>query len=105
MAEFQRTTVGGVSVSRMIIGTNWFLGIRTPAQQGPFHYSYQTAKNIADIIRFSSTTELYADGDDQRSCKKPSKSLRNGRGGKVITIYTPVSTFSPGTAESEPERC
>ena len=24
--EFPRTTVGGVSVSRMIIGTNWFLG-------------------------------------------------------------------------------
>ena len=26
MDKFPRTTVGGVSLSRMIIGTNWFLG-------------------------------------------------------------------------------
>ena len=26
MGGFPRTTVGGVSLSRMIIGTNWFLG-------------------------------------------------------------------------------
>ena len=26
MQEFPRTTVGGVSLSRMLIGTNWLLG-------------------------------------------------------------------------------
>ena len=26
MKEFPRTTVGGVSLSRMLIGTNWLLG-------------------------------------------------------------------------------
>ncbi len=26
MSEFPRTTVGGVSLPRMIIGDNWFLG-------------------------------------------------------------------------------
>ena len=26
MSDFPRTMVGGISTSRMIIGTNWFLG-------------------------------------------------------------------------------
>ncbi len=26
MTTFPRTEIGGISVSRMIIGTNWFLG-------------------------------------------------------------------------------
>jgi len=26
MSDFPRTDVGGLSLSRMIIGTNWFLG-------------------------------------------------------------------------------
>ena len=26
MGDFPRTTVGGISISRMVIGTNWFLG-------------------------------------------------------------------------------
>ena len=51
MTNFPRTTVGGVSLSRLIIGTNWFLGYS--------HYSVakdnlikdvQTRDKIADIL-------------------------------------------------------
>ena len=48
---FPRTVVGGVSVSRMLIGTNWFLGYsHTSAAKDRFITSYQTRQNIADIL-------------------------------------------------------
>lgn len=48
---FPRTVVGGVSVSRLLIGTNWFLGYsHTSAAKDRFITSYQTRKNIADIL-------------------------------------------------------
>jgi hypothetical protein len=51
MIEFPRTTVGGVSVSRMIVGTNWFLGYsHTSAAKDRFIKSYQTRERVADIL-------------------------------------------------------
>ena len=48
---FPRTTVGGVSVPRMIVGTNWFLGAtHRSAAKDKFIRSYQTSENIADIL-------------------------------------------------------
>ncbi|HNR30262.1 MAG TPA: hypothetical protein PKI11_05195 [Candidatus Hydrogenedentes bacterium] len=51
MNMFPRTDVGGVSVSRMIIGTNWFLGWshQTSAKDN-FIKRYQDAKKIADVL-------------------------------------------------------
>ncbi len=39
MSTFPRTEVGGLSVSRMIVGTNWFLGYThsTPGQSRVFY--------------------------------------------------------------------
>ena len=55
MDTFPRTTVGGVSLSRMIIGTNWFLG-----------YSHTTrakdnfiTENIADRRKIADILEVY----------------------------------------------
>lgn len=43
--------VGGVSLSRMIIGTNWFLGwSHTSAAKDKFITSYQTRKSVADTL-------------------------------------------------------
>lgn len=51
MSEFPRTEVGGLSVSRMIIGTNWFLGYsHTSWAKDKFIREYQTRKNLADIL-------------------------------------------------------
>ena len=52
MNEFPLTLmVGGVSLSRMIIGINWFLGwSHTSAAKDRFIKSYQTRSNIADIL-------------------------------------------------------
>jgi hypothetical protein len=52
MSSFPRTTVGGVSVSRMIIGTNWFLGYShtTRAKDGYVRAHVTNRDKIADIL-------------------------------------------------------
>ena len=51
MTEFPRTTVGGVSLPRMIIGTNWFFGFsHTSRAKSEFIRAYQTRERIADIL-------------------------------------------------------
>ena len=52
MDTFPRTTVGGLSLSRMIIGTNWFLGWShtTAAKDWYITTHIKDRKWIADII-------------------------------------------------------
>ncbi len=107
MAEFPRTTVGGISVSRMIIGTNWFLGYsHTSAAKDRFITSYQTAKNIADIITvFLDNGVDTLMGMPQPILQEAIQAAQDRTGRKVITVYTPAFNVLPGgPAESEPER-
>ena len=52
MGSFPRTTVGGQSLSRMIIGTNWFLGWShcTAAKDAFIKEHFADYKKVADII-------------------------------------------------------
>lgn len=52
MTAFPRTTVGGVSVSRMIIGSNWFTGFSHTSQAKDDHICKfaKNPKHIADIL-------------------------------------------------------
>jgi len=52
MSRFPRTTVGGLSLSRMIIGTNWFLGYThcTQAKTRFIERTVMSRDNVADII-------------------------------------------------------
>ena len=51
MSDFPRTTVGGVSLSRMIIGTNWFLGFsHCSAAKDAFIKEHMDRKRMADIM-------------------------------------------------------
>ncbi len=52
MTEFPRTMVGGVSLSRMIVGTNWFLGFShaTVAKDSFIKEHNCTPKRIADML-------------------------------------------------------
>ena len=52
MESFPRTMVGGVSVSRLIIGSNWLLGwSHTSAAKDHFIRSFQTRDNIVAILK------------------------------------------------------
>lgn len=52
MDSFPRTEIGGQSVSRMVIGTNWFIGYShtTAAKDGYINENVRDRKKIADII-------------------------------------------------------
>ena len=107
MAEFQRTVVGGVSVSRMIVGTNWFLGYsHTSAAKDRFIKSYQTRKNIADILTvfFESGVDTIM-GMPEPILRDAISDAQDRTGRKGIFILTPHFNYLPGgPADSEPER-
>jgi hypothetical protein len=107
MDLFPRTIVGNVSVSRLIVGTNWFLGYsHTSAAKDQFIRSYQDRDHIAEIL-----TVFFENGVD--TLMGPANPLlveavrqaeqRSGR--KAILITTPWYNLLPGgPPEMEPER-
>jgi hypothetical protein len=106
MTEFPRTTVGGVSLSRMIIGTNWFLGYsHTSRAKDRFIKSYQTTENLAEIL----TVFLNHGVDTMMGMPVPMLTeaigMARDRTGKDVTlILTPSFNILPGgPAENEPE--
>ncbi|MBL7202367.1 MAG: hypothetical protein ISS56_19705 [Anaerolineae bacterium] len=107
MASFPRTTVGGVSVSRLLIGTNWFLGYsHTSAAKDRFIKSYQTRKNIADIL-----TVFLQQGIDTvlgmpvPILREAIEDAQQRTGRRATLILTPHFNILPGGPEDmEPER-
>ncbi len=107
MSDFPRTLVGGISLSRMIIGTNWFLGYsHTSLAKDKFIKSYQTRENIANII----TVFLEHGVDVMMGMPVPLlrdaiSDAQDRTGRKVILVLTPIfNTLPGGPAENEPER-
>ena len=107
MDEFPRTMVGGVSVSRMIIGTNWFLGwSHTSAAKDRFIKTYHNRQSIASVLEV-----FFKHGIDTvmgplhpllREALNETEQ-RTGRAGILIT--TPHFNILPnGPADMEPER-
>ncbi len=107
MNDFPRTLVGGVSLSRMIIGTNWFLGYsHTSMAKDKFIKDYQTSDNIADIL----TVFLNAGVDTVMGMPVPILSdaiamAQDRTGRELKSIITPHFNITPGgEPETEPER-
>ena len=107
MDQFPRTMVGGVSLSRMIIGTNWFLGYsHTSLAQDKFIKDFQTRKKIADII-----TTFYEAGIDTIMCPyselvaNAMKDAQDRTGVEGNLILTPLFNVHPdGPTETSPEK-
>ncbi len=107
MNEFPRTTVGGISLPRLLIGTNWFLGYsHSSVAKDKFIKSYQTRERIADIL-----TVFFEHGVNA-IMGMPVPILRDAiavaqdrTGQEAILILTPHFNILPGgPAELEPER-
>ncbi len=107
MTKFPRTNVGGVSLPRMIVGTNWFRGYtHTSAAKSKFIKEHQTREKIADIL-----TVFFESGIDA-VMGMPEPILRDAiadaqdrTGRKAILILTPSFNVLPGgPKEKEPER-
>jgi len=103
MTTFPRTTVGGVSVSRMIIGTNWFLGwSHTSLAKDKFIKDYQTRESIARVIE----TFLEYGIDTVMGPALPllidAVRLAEDRSGKkVIRVLTPGFSLAPDCARAD----
>lgn len=107
MPEFPRTTVGGVSISRLIIGTNWFLGYsHSSVAKDKFITNYQTRNKIAD------TLEVFLEYGIDAVMGPPSDLLyeaiqeaQDRIGRQLKSILTPTFNILPGgPQELEPER-
>jgi hypothetical protein len=106
MDKFPRTTVGDVSLPRMIIGTNWFLGYsHTSLAKDKFIKELQTRERIAEIL------SVFLERGIDAVMSPPSQDLEaaireaeNKTGKQMTRILTPIFDPLPdGDPESTPE--
>ena len=100
MTAFPRTEVGGISLSRMIIGTNWFLGwSHQTVAKDDFIKHYQDASKIADILA------VYLDAGIDTVMglislpllKEAVDRAQDRAGRKMIVVDTPLIPLVPGS--------
>jgi hypothetical protein len=106
MNEFPRTTVGGVSLPRMIIGTNWFLGYsHTSLAKDKFIKELQTRERIAEVL------SVFLEHGIDAMMSPPSQDMEDAiceaedkTGRQMIRILTPIFDPLPdGDPENAPE--
>jgi hypothetical protein len=96
--EFPRTIVGGISLPRLLIGSNWFLGYsHTSLAKDRFIKDYQTRERIGRIL-----TVFLQSGIDAVMAP-PSTLLEEAildaedhTGQQMIRILTPIFNLNPG---------
>lgn len=106
MNEFPRTVVGGVSLPRLIIGTNWFLGwSHTSLAKDRFIKEYQDRQRIANIV--SAFMQYGVDavmGPASQHLENALRDVEDKLGRRIIRILTPSFNILPGgPKEREPE--
>ncbi len=102
--DFPRTTVGGVSLPRLIIGTNWFLGYsHTSLAKDKFIKEFQTRQRIVSML--ATFLEYGIDavmGPVASELEEAVAEAEQQTGKRIIRIYTPA--FELG-ADAAPEEC
>ena len=106
MAEFPRTTVGGVSLPRMIVGSNWFLGYsHTSLAKDIFIKEYQSRDRIAEILTVFLEHGIDAVmGPLSQHLEDAIRKAEDSTGRRMIRILTPSFNIRPGgSPEDDPE--
>ena len=104
---FPRTVVGGVSVSRLVIGTNWMLGYsHTSAAKDCLIRGHHTRQSIADVLAvFLAAGVDTLVGPLQPLLLEAVAEARQRTGREIVLILTPSFNIRPGGAPAdEPER-
>lgn len=98
--EFPRTMVGGVSLPRLLVGTNWFLGYsHTSLAKDKFIKDFQTRERIASVLKVFLEYGIDAVMGPLSPHLEESVCEAEQRSGKrVIRIYTPAFDLSPNAA-------
>ncbi len=106
MSEFPRTKIENISVPRMIVGTNWFMGFsHTSGAQSKFIKELQTRERIADVMEvfFKEGIDTVLGGQpDEDHFVGAMRDVEDRTGRKCIWIGTPSFDLS-GTKEAEAE--
>lgn len=99
---FPRTLVGGVSLPRLIIGSNWFLGYsHTSLAKDKFIKDFQTRQRIASILEVFLEHGIDAVmGPLSQHLEDSVRDAEQRSGKQIIRIYTPAFDLSPD-AESK----
>lgn len=102
-SEFPRTIVGGVSLPRLLIGTNWFLGYsHTSLAKDKFIKDFQTRERIAAVLRVFLDYGIDAVMGPLSQHLEDSVCEAEQRSGKpILRIYTPAFDLSPNAAAQE----
>ena len=105
--NFPRTTVAGISLPRMLIGTNWILGWshKSPSADGMINRRNRNKEAIADIIEvfLSHNVDAVMAPASQNPVLADGAKLAEDRTGKrVIIIDTPIINVDD-TAEARRE--
>lgn len=101
---FPRTMVGGVSLPRLLVGTNWFLGYShtTPAKD-KFIKDFQTRERIVSVLNVFLEYGIDAVmGPLSQHLEDSVCEAEQRFGQRIIRIYTPAFDLSPNAA---PENC
>jgi hypothetical protein len=106
MTEFPRTLVGGVSLPRLIVGTNWFLGYsHTSLAKDRFIKQYQSRERIVEVLTVF--MERGVDAVMAPLSQHLEDAIRDAedRTGRAMTrILTPSFNLQPGgPPEADPE--
>jgi len=108
MTEFPRTNVGGLSLPRLIIGTNWFrVYSHTSRAKDDFIKEYQTPERIAAVLEVFARAgaDAVMGGDLGGGMAEALERTEQAVGRRIHRILTPHFNIRPGgPPEMEPER-
>jgi hypothetical protein len=107
MGKFPRTIVGGVSMPRMIIGSNWFLGwSHTSLAKDKFIKMYQDRDRVAEILTVFMDAGINAVmGPFSEKLNDAVNEAEQRTGIPMIRVVTPhFNITAGGPPEMEPER-
>lgn len=101
MNKFPRTMVGGVSLSRMVIGTNWFLGYSHTSQADDDYIKENICERnkIADILEvyFNAGIDTIMGQIQQAPLSDAIKEAEQRTGVKAIIVSTPALPINRNT--------
>lgn len=98
MTEFPRTAVGGVSLPRMIIGSNWFLGYsHTSRAKDRFIQKIQNLDRIRDVLAVFLEEGIDAImGPPSNELEVAIRAAEDQTGRGMMRILTPLFNSGPG---------
>jgi len=111
-SDFPRTIVGGVSLPRLLVGTNWFLGYsHTSLAKDKFIKDFQTRERIASVLGVFLDYGIDAVmGPLSQHLEDSIREAEQRSGRRIIRIYTPEFDLGPNatsenSAQSAFDRC